>query len=288
MRNVTLILLLISVTIFVNAQTWCSAGSTYNYDYFPAFGQPYTKTLRYVGDTTINAQICKKVVYNNNSFFTFLHADTVFVYVNQTFEPIYFFNAQVGDSIKIYSPNDCGLYVKQVVDSAGITVINGEALRWYVVRNIDETLQGQFMIPYPLTMKVIERKGAIDNYFVPNFVCCIDCGLETLCSYNAYNFTEYKPNYSINCQNRTSLELNEINVAININPNPVYEFIHLQCPQKIDNFSIYDINGKQVLYNKDLDATNNTLNIEHLPNGIYIYVANTNKGRINGKFIKQF
>jgi len=77
------------------------------------------------------------------------------------------------------------------------------------------------------------------------------------------------------------------NLRLKVTPNPAHKFIHLQSPQKIENISIYNTNGKQVLYKNDLDATNNTLNIEHLPHGIYFYIANTTKGRLNGKFIKQ-
>ena len=71
-----------------------------------------------------------------------------------------------------------------------------------------------------------------------------------------------------------------------IYPNPVKNFINIKVAHNliIDKFIIINIYGKVVIDEKNLD---NKLNIEQLPDGIYLLQINCQNRKFNYKFIKE-
>ncbi len=66
-----------------------------------------------------------------------------------------------------------------------------------------------------------------------------------------------------------------------INPNPAYDFIHLQYPDgkpvtEIQYVEICDLSGAVV---KRFTATNNTIEISSIPNGLYLIKVNLFQGK---------
>lgn len=206
-------ILLTAIIIYsglANAQIWCPTGAEWTYNYYNMTVSGYEK-LVYEKDTVILSQPCKKIIGNLvvthyitwgaidtipvNPIFTFSHGDTVFTFYNHSFRPVYFFNAQVGDTLSYYNfmlPNNnftgCDTVLRQVVDSAGKVIINSDTLRFYVARHID--FNDNFL--YPETVTIVERLGAINNFFVPYFTCYTDGDEYPLRCYHDDNFTSYQ------------------------------------------------------------------------------------------------
>ena len=72
-------------------------------------------------------------------------------------------------------------------------------------------------------------------------------------------------------------------------PNPSSNIIHfsINAENQASNLELYSFEGKKVA-NHQLQGGTNTINIEHLPNGIYFYKVSLDKAQIGtGKFVKQ-
>ena len=72
--------------------------------------------------------------------------------------------------------------------------------------------------------------------------------------------------------------------AFSVYPNPVQNtlFVKQKAAQELKNISIYNVVGKQVLYN-----TINTVNVSSLSSGLYLVKINTTAGSITKKIIKK-
>ena len=70
--------------------------------------------------------------------------------------------------------------------------------------------------------------------------------------------------------------------GINISPNPSTHFIQISGLNKIEQYRIYNILGKQVA--KGLIAENETINIQNLKNGLYLLKINNVSSK---KFLKE-
>lgn len=52
-------------------------------------------------------------------------------------------------------------------------------------------------------------------------------------------------------------------------------------------FELFDLRGN-LLFKRNIDSTNNTFNVDHIPNGLYFFrLSGDNKNSINGKVIKE-
>lgn len=71
-----------------------------------------------------------------------------------------------------------------------------------------------------------------------------------------------------------------------IYPNPANDriFINTEMNSLIESVSVYDMAGKQVLYQYCAESPMAILNVDGLSNGIYLLVGNTDKGIFRSKF----
>lgn len=79
-----------------------------------------------------------------------------------------------------------------------------------------------------------------------------------------------------------------IDVSINITPNPAHDYIVIKSKKNIEKINIYDIGGKEVLSSKKAGNTLTSLqlNINTLPKGIYIIkVFSAGDSLYNGKIV---
>lgn len=87
----------------------------------------------------------------------------------------------------------------------------------------------------------------------------------------------------------TVLENESFNVSTNfkIYPNPTKNIVNIDV-LNLDNISVevYDINGRQ-LFSQKLNNTTNTVNIENLAAGVYMFKVISNQGTATNKVIKQ-
>jgi len=69
-----------------------------------------------------------------------------------------------------------------------------------------------------------------------------------------------------------------------IHPNPTSDIINLVIPnsEEIISMTLYDISGKQM----DVTATENSLDVSNLPNGLYILKITSEEGVVSHKIIK--
>lgn len=73
--------------------------------------------------------------------------------------------------------------------------------------------------------------------------------------------------------------------SIGFYPNPVKNQLHISSLKSINKFSIYNING-QMVFNKDLNATQAKLDVQHLPSGIYMAKITVEGSEKSYKIIK--
>ncbi|MVO11110.1 T9SS type A sorting domain-containing protein [Flavobacterium sp. TP390] len=90
-----------------------------------------------------------------------------------------------------------------------------------------------------------------------------------------------------NCSPFLSVTDFAINNQLNIYPNPTRNEVTIQFNALTNpQLQIIDMNGR-ILLNESLNYSNNTLNIETLPSGIYLFKINANEGTAVSKVIKQ-
>lgn len=73
------------------------------------------------------------------------------------------------------------------------------------------------------------------------------------------------------------------NVFFKIYPNPATDVVHLQSPQSIQQITVFDANGRQLLQAKNANA----INIANLQQGMYLMQLKTANGIHHSKIIKQ-
>ncbi|WP_413533444.1 T9SS type A sorting domain-containing protein [Empedobacter brevis] len=85
-----------------------------------------------------------------------------------------------------------------------------------------------------------------------------------------------------------SLNINDIDKesSIKIYPNPVSDFININntSSEKIESITIGDLTGRTVKY---VDSKSSIIDIQSLPNGVYLLKIKTNKGMKIEKIIKK-
>ena len=191
MKPILLIVLLGLFSTTISAQDWCHQGAKWHY-YWVSLGGPGLDVYTYTGDTVVVGRPCHQLSFikytdaylgNNNyridttaqlPLYTYATNDTTYFYYAMFSEwlPVYFINAHAGDTLVI--PNyafhtNSDSIVHAVVDSAGITVIDTNHLRYYSFHVTDSCILGM-----TFSGKVIERLGMVDNAMVPFYHCRTD------------------------------------------------------------------------------------------------------------------
>lgn len=86
-------------------------------------------------------------------------------------------------------------------------------------------------------------------------------------------------------QSATVLGIDDIKTdVIVLYPNPVTNVLNIECSTKVENYDIYNYNGKRVLSG---ELKNNNIEVNHLSSGIYLIRLISNEGVFETKFIKQ-
>lgn len=295
---VTFILLGIYTHLF--SQTWCAPGATWYYDESPP-AAPFTYYLKttYAGDTSINGKQCQKLNeevfrydYITHSFsnyflrahFTYSNGDTVFVFRSNDFFTLYNFSTQKGDTIIVPNLESCcsGVLNKLYVDSTGTLTINSQTLKFYYATQV---------YPAPTNgtwkAKIIEKIGPVNNYMFTETYCgVVDCNIGgPFRCYQDNNFPLYSNGNTTSCDYlATEMDEHEIGSKIKVYPNPFDDFI------TIDNrigaeLKIFNLLGESVFFQKNIQR-GTQINLNALPNGIYLLQVQTAKESITKKIIK--
>ncbi len=74
--------------------------------------------------------------------------------------------------------------------------------------------------------------------------------------------------------------------TLNVYPNPTIGAVNITSENRINNIEIFNISGK-IVFNWNYSDTHVVLNMEELPNGVYLVKARTSKGIECAKVVRQ-
>ena len=300
MKHTYLFILLSVFTLQqLNAQKWCPAGATWHisegYSYYPTTGSPpiilygYEKAS-YLKDTVIAGVICKEIadtgfyenfgqIQPNEPVFTYSSRDTVYVFKNGAFESTFYFGCHVGDLLRVRTGYG---FVNTYVDTVGVSVINGDTLRYYTFR-IPDSLINCFNRPdtaYTGGGKVMERFGYLSfdvegGPFGFGWSCMEWQAVTWFHCYSDSSFGLYTADSTTGCEYfTTTTGIHDIaaNMQLNVSPNPANSYCNLELIDESYKLSaaVYDIAGREVMpLFSNQHASNYSFDISHLPAGLY-------------------
>lgn len=275
---------------------------TYSYDMKGPLST-YTK-FTCTGETIIKGKSCKIIEGNSERYF--LHEDKgkVYYYLRDTFNLIYDFTAQAGDTITFGFKSDTAYSSNIIIDK----VYNVDCK----VLSVDTVYAGNIPIKRFITStKLYPREDLqylmyssqytyyenIGNnerflFFLSPYAIIPETEHMLRC-YNDKDISfkeEWFGNYTIDCNYQGSTDIQKSNNSITVSPNPFDKNLQLQSLD-IDsfseyNFTIYNGLGKIVLQG-DLENSKDIINTELLPKGVYfIEISNNEDILYNSKLIK--
>lgn len=296
-----LLSLIILISFNCYAQKWCAPGAEWTIGWGGVWGYSGYNLISYEKDTIFMGQVCKKLIGRGVQFneitkvatnfnftsplFTYAKSDTVFIYYENEFKAVYFFNAKVGDTLHFGDIMYCDPPLKQLVDSTGTTTINNDTLRFYRVKLLN--------LPWfiaDLKWTIVEKLGCLESNFYPGFICAFDVDAYNLCSYRDNDI-----NWHVSWSNdtcwafTTTKDIFEESLAIG--PNPVFNELRITSSfiDNVESVSIIEINGVMLKNLKRSKGVNlSDIDTAFLQNGLYILQIQTSNGNnYIRKFIKQ-
>ena len=292
--------LIFFTTQFVSAQyNWFPTGAKWTYDVSWYGGNAFIKLEILPGDTLINNQPHKRMLFFTilNPWFEeidtvveyrYLHEENNKVYVGNKL--LYDFTREEGDTLDYmhfggFSPN---LFI---VDSVDILEINGTSLQFQDIRLTDSFDPNS----ESWEMRVIEGIGSISTFFFWEYTvlqppdaafyhlrCYEDSVIGTFHYFHSQMDCDALPwTTGINESDRKET---------NIFPNPASSEIHIQFGEPVyESIDIVDVHGRKLLQINTEGSTEIETDISQLPEGIYFVNAITTDGTLSylGKFMKK-
>ena len=290
--------LLLSGLIFCSfiavAQNWCPSGATWHYN-FLFFGSYGYVQYNYDKDTTINQINCKRICGTlyytgppdfaqvDTSFlypiFTYSLRDTVYFLYDTIFQPCFYFNAQVGDTLVVSGH-------QTVVDSNGILTYNNQNFRYYVFHLLD-SCYGDYLA---ISQKVVERIGIFTNDILPQWICTTDGENYSFRCYGDGSFPLYSVDTAHSCDYiYTGIGEMNATLPINVYPNPANDFCTLRLDDMIGYYTarFIDVTGTEIMTFKITNPITQ-IPIASLPSGLYLVKVSDEWGHIGvGKLVKE-
>ena len=286
---------------------------TYEAPWCPLWDHCWYYTLEATKDTTIanqNARLLKYTKYTVDGIEPIPEADLimygdedkVYYYLDDHFELLYDFSAQVGDtvSVKLGHPLNLNFYsaggtpqtdscaiVPYQIDSTSTMTINNELLRVQYVSYVTNDVCWSFRNP------IVEKMGTLG--------CCgifgNECNLvlagvhgELRCYEDenfAFNQSDVDCDY-IFIPSNANKEIVELNASY-FYPNPTMANIHISCPilnKEEVEVNIFDVSGTLIYSNIQYLLPDQEIDISINDTGVF-YVRITSKDKIyTGEFVK--
>jgi hypothetical protein len=302
-----IIFLILLIPTIAQSQNWYPIGATWYYNYqeqqmFPANG--YTK-YTVVKDTVVDSKPSKLITletvrYNGDtlpvsSLIVREENSKVYYYTNNTFQLMYDFTLNVGDTLAIdISSSSCDSVSPLIVDSIKNINISGTNLRVQYVKGIYYYGGAWQGLADSITFPIIEKVGndlyyySSNNFFF-NPVCQIGeefildelrCYNDSNISYKGGSYYNLNLGYPYPCDTLINgsvgiTELSKNENTIEIFPNPSSEFVTVKAVSAINHIEVYDFYGK-LLNNFQPDCNNFTVNIKSYPQGVYFFIVKRN------------
>ncbi len=307
--KIVLLSLIISLTITLNAQQWCSAGSVWHFNTSnPTFNTTYTKHT-YLYDTIVNSKTFNKIasethgngvmgpINNYGNFYTSLQNNIVFFNSSNygqtplaTDTLICF--GPVGSKWRV-QPNggtSCEQSYIEIIET-GNSLVQGLNLNWYKINYKNYYMFGtpnQYLQTGIDT--IFDRIGYkhLAFQFLGHCADATDVGTSSLNCFSD-NLISIKT-VTTNCDLTSGLEefgLNEEN-EFSIYPNPANEILNVFSNDSITNPYILTISNRlgEVVSSNAVENTKQfTLKTNNLRSGIYFITITQNNKQFSRKLI---
>ena len=301
MKWILSFLLFVFVNASLTSQVWIDQGAEWHFDFSKVSSGGVIK-LSYTQDTIIQGNICQKLVptrYNltsdqfgnivlssvqvESARYTSVSGDTVFYLLNNQFEVLYNFGAQMNDTWDLGVDTNsmlCGSSFA-IVDSIDNVTINSSNLRTIYMNsqsNSSVILHG----------RANERFGNMQQYLFPVPTNCdtnIIVDFEDIIfkcykdnSFATYNVTNESCGHLISVENYEKLQL-----TTNVFPNPTTSELFIDAEVEFSEIAIYNLNGKLI---RSMNVHRDLINVSDLPKGVYVLRLNSNMGAVTKRFVK--
>ena len=293
----TLLILFCFLANSVFAQKWCLPGSEWKYTFESSKYVHGFEKWKISIDTTILGKPCKKLIGNKITYvtgpfpsgpsyshikepiFTYESQDTVYMLIKEAFEPVYYFNAKVGDTILVGKFSSPTPKPKLVIYKIETKIINSIPVKYFYANFTQNINKNNSNYVYA------ERAGNLTTSMYPVFFYG-----DVFTTFCAYNDDIIAINPSADCGLYVA-STNLLEDSLTISPNPSYNYINVSSSfnDKIKALIIYDIQGKMILYKlKNLNIQLFNLDVSSISNGLYILQIQTEDGEnYVRKFVKQ-
>ncbi|MDQ3100438.1 MAG: T9SS type A sorting domain-containing protein [Bacteroidota bacterium] len=269
---------LFSVFLLINmsAQSWCPPGATWTYSYMNWTRVGFAR-FTYVGDTMMAGLAAQKIEQYTEGYdfgtsspfsewvepaFTTVSGDLVSIWNGATFDTLYNFSAQPGDSWQVTSAMNAGTIT--IVDT-GLVVIDDIPLRYLVTQDNDT---------------IRERIGSKHRYFFPWYTPVADGPGGSLRCYSDLDIDYQIPELDAECTFIMGMEELE-NGTIAVFPNPGTDHFTLQLPSGMHELTLFDAQGRLVLQQQLLEERS-VISTAHLGSGIFQVLITDPSGRSSG------
>ncbi len=295
----------LSLSTFINAQSWISTGSTWTFYWSGMFEGRYHR-WHYEKDTVINGRILQKITdktYESfltqngptnflevvrDNIYTFTKGDSVFLWKENQLSFLYDFGAQVGDIWTVSGTpinSFCDTVSRVQVVGIGTINLNGVNRRKLDLVPIDNG-------SYVYDGMAVEGIGMLtgDHFgFYPKISYCGDTTID--CCGGGNYFRCFSSDLlgtvqlqEFDCDYGISVGMNELsNIQFSIYPNPTSSLLYIVTPFSNGNERIEVINQLGIKQEIVIQKNQTAIDVSNLPMGIY-FIKYQNEIR---RFIKE-
>ena len=304
MKQFLLLFCLSSISQFSLAQTvFCPEGARWMYDNSTTnMHPPIQSTFIYIGDTVLNgysnSRILKQEVrglyswggtyYSERLSYFRQSGDSIFEYVDDNFEFVFDFGVEIGDTRIVHFDADLCFHLDtMLIQNIDTIEYQGIELRRFHYKLLVEDQRADIEGPGlsgVIESQYVERLGFMVDHPVANTYRCEG---DLISEYEPRKFTCYTDNeLAVNFPDTCNLFLSVKSDAQKNNAEIVFLNQSLQIQNATNStLRVFDILGKELLQTP-IYSDNQTVGIEHLPNGILIVSVETEKGRVTKKVVK--
>lgn len=290
MKKITFLLILFASTLLINAQDFAPIGSIWHYTQGTVNPDYITyKTLESVSDTTIQGIECRKIVEVGSPSSTvvsyhymYSENDRVFFYADDSFQLLYDFGANKGDTVTLgYFQTHEGNPLQMFIDSTSTIMVNNQE------RKIQYITCGDGMA-IEFGHHVIEGIGNT-SFMFPTFDFSFDGPLRCYQDNNTGLFLNpFYSGYGWNHQEceeiLLGIEKTEDKQSISIFPNPTQSSITVRNIDRVTAYKIITISGSVV--KQGIISESSELSLAELSKGIYFIEFESDKVLIVRKIVK--
>lgn len=283
MKRCTQLLILLASGLASTAQSWCPPGAQWIYN----VSDPWINAraqFTYAGDTIVDGHLAQRIdgVYQQtfpmnvvsdwSPIFTRTNGDVVWEWNGAEWDTLYWFSAVPGDSWQPFWPlwDYCPDHAWRVLDTS-TTVVSGIALRTLL---LEMTAEGE---PTGQTQMIYERLGGGIGLSFPRMHTCEFIN-ECFCTFQCYQDQDIIPQGEP-CALPLGL-LERYDLGPIILPVPASETLTVRMPNqsRLEVVEVFGMDGRKFLSMTQGIGPTTTLDVQQLPNGMYVVHARTGNG----------